>query len=130
MKEIKQIKQTNIIIVEDESALLNLYSQVLADIGHNIIPVSDGESGIDSILDNDWDILLLDIMLPKKDGLEILKELQQYDNWKKGKVIMMTNLNAEDVINNAFDLGADGYLIKSQIQPDKLIIEINNYLIS
>lgn len=126
----KEIRQTNIIIIEDESALLNLYSQVLIDSGHNVISIPDGELGMDSILDNEWDILLLDIMLPKKDGLEILKELKEYESWKKGKVIMMTNLNAEDVINNAFDLGADGYIIKSQIQPDDLVREVANYLIS
>lgn len=125
----QQNNKTNILIIEDESALLALYSQVLKDNGHNVTSISDGESGMDSILDLSWDILLLDIMLPKKDGLEILKELQEYENWKKGKVIMMTNLNAEDVINNAFDLGADGYIIKSQIQPDDLIKEVSGYLL-
>lgn len=121
------IKST-ILLIEDESALLSLYKQVLEDFGMNVIAVPDGEIGFDAILDNAWDLLLLDIMLPKKDGLEILKELKDYDDWKKGKVIMMTNLNSEDIINNAFDLGADGYLIKSEIQPDKLIEEVTTFL--
>jgi len=117
-----------ILLIEDESALLALYSSVLQDFGLNVISVADGELGFDAILDNPWDLLLLDIMLPKKDGLEILKELKQYEDWKKGKVIMMTNLNSEEIINNAFDLGADGYLIKSEILPDKLIEEVNTFL--
>lgn len=123
------IKST-ILLIEDESALLALYKQVLEDFGLNVIAVPDGEIGFDAILDNAWDLLLLDIMLPKKDGLEILKELKEYEDWKKGKVVMMTNLNSEDIINNAFDLGADGYLIKSEIQPDKLIEEVTMFLSS
>ena len=122
------IKST-ILLIEDESALLSLYQQVLEDYGYNVIIANEGETGLDAIIDSSWDLLLLDIMLPKKDGLEILKELQEYENWKKGKVIMMTNLNAEDVINNAFDLGADGYLIKSQTPPDVLLRECTAYLI-
>ena len=120
--------QKTILLIEDEPALLSLYQQVLKDAGFKVIAVSEGEIGFDTILDSNWDLLLLDIMLPKKDGLEILKELKDYDDWKKGKVIMMTNLNSEEIINNAFDMGADGYLIKSEIQPDKLIEEVNGFL--
>lgn len=123
----ESIKRT-IILVEDEPALLTLYNQVLSDAGYNVIAVSEGEVGLDSILDNEWDLLLLDIMLPKKDGFQILKDLGEYEDWKKGKVIMLTNLNSEDIISNAFDLGADGYLIKSEIQPDKLLEEIEGFL--
>ena len=120
--------QNTILIIEDDHELSSLYEQVLQDNGYIVITVSDGESGFDCILDNKWDLLLLDIMLPKKDGLEILKELKEYNNWKKGKVLMMTNLNNLDIINTSFDLGADGYLIKSQTQPDVLLQEIQTHL--
>lgn len=117
-----------ILIIEDEPALLALYQQVLKDAGFNVNTASEGEVGFDLILDSSWDLLLLDIMLPKRDGLEILKELREYNDWKKGKVVMMTNLNSEEIINNAFELGADGYLIKSETQPDKLIEEVVAFL--
>jgi len=120
--------QNTILIIEDDHELSSLYEQVLQDNGYIVITASDGESGFDCILDNKWDLLLLDIMLPKKDGLEILKELKEYNNWKKGKVLMMTNLNNLDIINTSFDLGADGYLIKSQTQPDVLLQEIQTHL--
>jgi len=117
-----------ILLIEDEPALLALYDQVLKDAGFSVITASEGEVGFDLILDSNWDLLLLDIMLPKKDGLEILKELKEYNDWKKGKVVMMTNLNSEEIINNVFDLGVDGYLIKSETQPDKLVEEVNGFL--
>lgn len=120
----------NILLIEDEPAILALYKQVLTDAGYEVTTASDGEVGFDCILDTKWDILLLDIMLPKKDGLEILKELAEYATWKKGKVIMLTNLNSEDIIKNAFDCGADGYLIKSELSPDKLIEEVATFLAS
>lgn len=122
------IINNTILLIEDEPAILALYKQVLSDAGFNIVTASDGEVGFDCILDTNWNLLLLDIMLPKKDGLEILKELKEYANWKKGKVIMLTNLNSEDIIKSAFDLGADGYLIKSEMQPDKLVEEVTSFL--
>ena len=119
-----------ILLIEDEPAILALYKQVLTDAGYEVTTASDGEVGFDCILDTKWDLLLLDIMLPKKDGLEILKELHEYATWKKGKVIMLTNLNSEDIIKTAFDFGSDGYLIKSELSPDKLIEEVATFLSS
>lgn len=119
-----------ILLIEDEPAILALYKQVLTDAGFEVVTASDGEVGFDCILDTKWDVLLLDIMLPKKDGLEILKELKEYSDWKKGKVIMLTNLNSEDIIKNAFDYGSDGYLIKSELSPDKLIEEVSGFISS
>ena len=104
-----------------------LYKQILTDAGYEIIEAGEGEGGIDAILDNKWDMVLLDIMLPKKDGLQVLRDLKEYEGWKKGPVVLLTNLNSEEIISNAFELGADGYLIKAEIQPDKLVEEVEAF---
>ena len=115
-----------ILIVEDEIDLRVLYAEVLRDAGYVVEEAPDGEIGLHKILNFAWDMLLLDIMLPGKDGLRILKEMGI--NSKRGPIIMLTNLNSEHIIQEAFKMGADGYLIKSEITPDKIINEVGNFL--
>lgn len=89
---------------------------------------ADGEVGMQKIKDTEWDLLLLDIMLPGRDGLKILKDLKDNPSLKKGPVIALTNLNSENIIQEAFSSGADGYLIKSEVTPDKIVDEVNKVL--
>ena len=82
-----------------------------------------------SMLKNtDWNLVLLDIMLPGKDGMKILKELKETPAFKKGIVVALSNLNNDTIIKEAFKQGIDGYLIKSEINPDRLIEEIRGFL--
>jgi len=124
MDEKKTLKN-NILIVEDEHDIREIYAEVLASAGYKVSQASDGEEGIQKIRNEHWDILLLDIMLPGKDGLKILKEIRENPEIKKGPIIALTNLNSENIIQEVFGSGADGYLIKSEITPDKIVDEIS-----
>jgi len=115
-----------LLIVEDEIDLRVLYSEVLRDAGFIVEEAPDGEIGLQKILNYPWQMLLLDIMLPGKDGLRILKDMGLSN--KRGPILMLTNLNSEHIIQEAFKLGADGYLIKSEITPDKIIVEVETFL--
>ena len=76
-----------------------------------------------------YDLILLDIMLPKKDGIQILRELRARPPAKlNGPIVALTNLGQDTVIKQCFDLGANGYLIKSAMNPDQVIAEIKSYL--
>jgi len=127
MDEKKALKN-NILIVEDEHDIREIYAEVLSTAGYKVSQAADGEKGIQKIKDEHWDILLLDIMLPGKDGLKILKEMKENPQLKKGPVIALTNLNSENIIQEAFGSGADGYLIKSEITPDKIVDEVTRVL--
>jgi CheY-like chemotaxis protein len=96
--------------------------------GYKVQEAADGETGMQKIRDENWDVLLLDIMLPGKDGLKILKEIRANPELRKGLVVALTNLNSESIIKEAFDQGVDGYLIKSEITPDKVVEEVNKIL--
>ena len=124
MDEKKTLKN-NILIVEDEHDIREIYAEVLASAGYKVSQAADGEEGIQKIRNEHWDILLLDIMLPGKDGLKILKEIRENTENKKGPIIALTNLNSENIIQEVFGSGADGYLIKSEITPDKIVDEIS-----
>ena len=116
-----------ILIVEDEEDIRLVYAEVLRDAGYRVIEANDGISGVARAKEGAWNLLLLDIMLPGKDGLEILKEIKTIDVLKDKPVILLTNLGNESIITQGFDLGSSGYLIKSEITPDKIIQEVETY---
>ncbi len=122
--EEKKIQKNNILIVEDETDIREIYVEVLTGAGYFVDQAADGEIGMQKIKEGNWDLLLLDIMLPGKDGLKILKEIKETPGLKKGPVIALTNLNSENIIHEVFTSGADGYLIKSEITPDKVVEEV------
>jgi DNA-binding response OmpR family regulator len=127
MDENKKLKN-NILIVEDENDIRSIYVEVLKGAGYNMDEAGDGETGMSKIKNTNWDLLLLDIMLPGRDGLKMLKDLKENPTLKKGPVIALTNLNSENIIQEAFSSGADGYLIKSEVTPDKIVEEVGKVL--
>ncbi|MBP7928254.1 response regulator [Patescibacteria group bacterium] len=121
-------KKKVILLVEDERDLVELYSELLKDSDYNVEVAYDGSTALQKVLSESWDLLLLDIMLPEKDGLTILEEIKKAANAKRGPIILLTNLNNEDLIKRAFSLGADGYLIKSEISLDDVVNEVKTRL--
>ncbi|HOD01257.1 MAG TPA: response regulator [bacterium] len=126
--EEKKVLRNNILIIEDEHDIREVYVEVLNMAGYKVQEAADGETGMQKIRNENWDVLLLDIMLPGRDGLKILKEIRSNPELKKGLVVALTNLNSESIIKEAFDQGVDGYLIKSEITPDKVVEEVNRIL--
>ena len=118
-----------ILIVEDDQFLWEFYQELLAAEGYIIDVAADGEIGAQKVLAGGYDLVLLDIMLPKKDGIQILKELKaQSSGDRSGVVVVLTNLGQDSVIKECFNLGANGYLIKSALNPDQVLAEIKNFL--
>jgi two-component system response regulator ResD len=117
----------NVLIIEDEADIRTLYAEVLKEAGFNVIEAADGSSGLEKAFAEKWDILLLDIILPGSDGVNVLKKIKSNDSLKSKPVILLTNLGVDHVIHDCFELGASGYLIKSEITPDKIVSEVSNY---
>ncbi len=116
-----------VLIIEDEQDIRTIYAEVLQNAGYTVDQAPNGEIGGDKLKNTDWELLLLDIMLPGKDGLKILKDLKDNPEMKKGPVLILTNLNSEHIIQESFKLGADGYLIKSEVNPDKVVEEVGRF---
>lgn len=118
-----------ILIVEDDQFLRDFYQELLTSEGFTVDVAPDGEIAFQKITGGGWDLILLDIMLPKKDGLTILRELQgKSPITKNGPIVVLTNLGHDTVINQAFSLGATGYLIKSAMNPEQVLAEVHSYL--
>ncbi len=118
-----------ILIVEDDQFLREFYQELLQTEGFLVDVAADGEIATQKIHEGGYNLVLLDIMLPKKDGLQILRELKiTAPKNPIGAVVMLTNLGHDTIIQEAFKIGATGYMIKSALNPDQVLNEIHNYL--
>lgn len=99
-----------ILVVEDEEKLLESIREGLVHSGYVVDTALDGEEGSFMAFTNDYDLIILDINLPKKDGFEILKEIRERD--REVNIIMLTALSDVDDRVRGFDLGANDYVLK------------------
>lgn len=113
-----------ILLVEDKESLRMVYSEYLRMEGFEITEAKDGEEAIKIATAGDFDLMLLDIMLPKVDGLDVLKNLRANPKTKHLKIYLLTVLGRDAVIQQGFELGADGYLIKDKVTPAMIKDEI------
>jgi len=120
-------KQT-ILLVEDDEFLAELYATKLNLEGYEVLIASDGEKGLKMATDKLPELILLDIILPKMDGFEVLKEMKSKKKTTKIPVILLTNLSQKDEVKKGLELGADDYLIKAHFMPSEVISKIKKVL--
>ncbi len=117
-----------VLVVEDEPFLQKI---LLDKLGREKIPAlhaSNGEEGLAIALEKHPDIILLDILMPRKDGIEMLTDLRK-DAWgAKVPVIMLTNLNDPDHINKAKALGAKDFIIKADWKLSEVVEKVRKYI--
>jgi heavy metal response regulator len=110
--------EMRVLVVEDEPAIANFVLQGLTEAGYAVDVARDGQEGLDYALVADYDVLVLDIMLPKLDGLSLLRELR-----RRGTKTPSLVLTARDTVDNrveGLDAGADDYLVKPFAFPELL----------
>jgi two-component system phosphate regulon response regulator PhoB len=118
-----------ILVVEDDQFLRELYDELLREDGYEVVLADEGEKGLKEIQKGGYDLILLDIMLPKIDGLEILRRVKnQPPDKPNGTTVLLTNLGQDSIIKEGFSLGASGYLIKSAMNPDQVLSEVKVFL--
>lgn len=118
-----------ILLAEDEDFIRDLYVRQFAQAGFAIDGFANGKEALEAINKKPYDIILLDIMLPDMNGLEILKQVKQNPNTANATVIMLTNLGQDAIIKQGFELGAEGYLVKAAYTPDQIVQEVKNVLL-
>lgn len=117
-----------ILLVEDEDFIRDLYVRQLSKAGFVVKSAVDGQSGLDTLKTEQFDLLLLDIMLPGMNGLQLLREFKSHNPQSTMITILLTNLGQEAVIKEGFELGAQAYLIKASYTPDQVVQEVKNAL--
>lgn len=116
-----------ILLVEDDSFLIDIYSTKFKEAGFEVSVAEDGEEALKKIQEKKPDLLLLDIVLPRIDGWEILERIKK-QNLKSFKIVVLSNLDQKDDIEKGMRLGADKYLIKAHLTPSEIVEEIKKIL--
>jgi DNA-binding response OmpR family regulator len=114
-----------VLIVEDELDVRELYRDLLTDNGFSVLLATNGREALILARENKWDLMLLDIMIPEIDGLSVLEEIK---NIHQKPVLIISNLNNDEVISRATELGTDGYVVKSELNPKQFIVEVRKHL--
>ena len=108
-----------ILLIEDYPSLQKIYTTILKENGYTVYVAADGDEGLALAKKHEIDLILLDLLMPNKGGLEFL---EAYDLKKHSsvKLIILTNLYTTELLNRAMELGASNYLIKADITPQKM----------
>ena len=117
-----------ILFIEDESALQEAVGEFLRQKGYNVLKAMDGETGIRLAESESPDLVLLDLVLPKKEGFEVLKTLKDDDETKDIPVIVLTNLEGVKDLDKAMASGATTYLIKTQYSLEEVFNKIKEII--
>lgn len=119
--EARQAKK--VLCIEDEFFISELYERALKKAGYSVTTALNGSDGLEIAQAGNYDVVLLDLMVPGMDGMQILRELRdpQKSPGFKSKIIITTNLEQDDESRAEVEAQADGYLIKAAITPKELV---------
>ncbi len=118
------MKKYKILIIEDESSLQASLKEFLSLENFETIGAFNGEEGVELAIKECPDLILLDIILPKKNGFEVLEEIKKNEKTKKIPVILLTNLESPDDVTKAFEMGVTTYLVKSSYSLEDIVKKI------
>ena len=117
-------KKTKILVVEDEEILLTALSEELLQEGFEVVQAHDGVEGVEKAGSEKPDLILLDLVMPRLDGIGALKQMKDNPEIKNIPVVILTNLSDYDKVSDALALGAMDYLVKANYRMEELINKI------
>ena len=121
-------KKPLILLIEDDSLLIKMYQAKFIAEGFEVIIASEGESGLKMALENPVSFIILDVMMPKLSGLEVLEKLRQNPKGKIIPVVVLSNLDQEEKSKKAVQLGAKEFLVKANFTPAQIVEKVRKYL--
>lgn len=117
-----------ILIVEDEISLLKALEEKFVYEGFEVLKARNGEEGLQTALEAKPDIILLDIIMPKMDGITMIKELRK-DVWgKDAKIILLTNLSSPEAVTEAIQHNVYDYLVKTNWKLESIVLKVKTML--
>lgn len=121
-------QKVTILVIEDDEFLAGIYITKLEKEGFDVVHAADGEAGVKLAKAKPPGLILLDILMPKLDGFEVLKALKSDPKVKHVPVIMLTNLGQKEDVDRGLKLGAADYLIKAHFVPSETVVKIKKIL--
>lgn len=124
------ISKKRVLLVEDDQFLRTLYFDLLTAEKYDIDVAIDGEAAYTKMQQPGWDLILLDIILPKIDGIQIIEKMEhEHPEVLKNKIIFLTNLDKNEMIQKVKKLGFS-YLIKSDLNPQEFVDKVRALLLT
>ncbi|MBF8280249.1 MAG: Alkaline phosphatase synthesis transcriptional regulatory protein PhoP, two-component system, OmpR [Candidatus Magasanikbacteria bacterium] len=112
---------SKILVAEDDKFLMKVYQSKLGKEGFQVIPAMDGDEAVRFATEKHPDLMLLDLIMPKKNGFTALAEMKQDKLLKNVPVIILSNLGQDDDIKRGLSLGAAGYLVKAEHSLEEVV---------
>lgn len=120
--------EKKILVVEDDPFISDIYVMELENQGYKVSVVNDGEEATDILRNNYFEVILLDIIMPKKDGMTVLSEIKANPSLTKIPVLILSNLGRKETMKKALDLGAEDYIIKTQFTPQEVVKKVKSII--
>lgn len=117
----KTTANTTILIVEDEQILNEAYQMTLKSAGYKVLAAFDGKEALDILAENDVDVILLDLRMPVMDGIGFMRAYQPKTKENPPKIVIFSNFDMQKEIDEAYELGADKYMLKAWASPKELL---------
>lgn len=117
-------EKIKILLVEDDDFLSRMYVSKLEHEGFDVLMAADGETGLQLAINERPDIILLDLLLPKRDGFSVLSEIKRRPEMRRLPVIVLTNLSQQEQVDKCMALGAAECLIKAHFTPSEVVQKI------
>ena len=117
-----------ILVVEDDNFLANAYRIKLQKVGFEVVVADDGDQALEKIKSENFDLVILDLIIPKIDGFGVLTEIRSQEKYKKLPILVASNLGQTEDLNRALKLGANDFVVKSDTSLDILIEKIKKLI--
>ncbi|MBI2577958.1 MAG: response regulator [Candidatus Wildermuthbacteria bacterium] len=117
-----------ILVVEDDTAYANVYRRKLSKEGYDVVIEGNGDKALGVVREKKPDLILLDLVMPGKNGFEVLQEIRSHKEFDNIKIIVASNLSQDIDIEKAKHAGADDYFIKSNVSVPEMIQKVKNTL--
>jgi DNA-binding response OmpR family regulator len=122
-------EKPKILMIEEDKFLRKIYRNKFCQVGFEFLEATNGEEGINKIIAEKPDIVLLDLMLPKKSGFDVLVETKSKKETKNIPVIVLSNLAQETDIQRTISLGANDYLVKTEVSLSQVVDRVKECLV-
>lgn len=117
-----------LLLVEDDPLLINMYQTKFSSEGFQVFTATDGQTGLTLAKSEKPHIIILDIMMPQLDGIEVLRQLKKDPGLKNVPVLMLSNLSELAKQKEAMNLGAKEFLVKANLTPTQVVAKIKQHL--
>ena len=125
----KNKKKKKILIIEDEKFLLEIYQSRFEKEGYQVLTAINGQRGLVLAQKEKPDLIILDILMPEMNGYEVIEKLKKNSQTQEITILVLSNLGQEEEIKRGLELGADDYVIKTNLTPTELLDKVERMFI-